>query len=272
MRPISFLVLCLALSLVGASAHALPVRITENSVEIAINQQYAIYLRPQGISLRGIQLHWVEDVQVSDKGRIERSDIGSVIKAADAIGNPIEIQCVSSFVSQNERLVFDPRLALNPSCNVNTTPSPMSEADFSVAEWYPHAGAVDRYSFHALYDAFDLFLTRRGYYTPSWNRDSWILRAKVNSSLNVDRLWIFASALIDRESLNIEKRADCHGEVYRQPTGKHNGDIELADAWGVSPSYTCRIQIYRYSKICYGPQPGDCEYEWAPCEGAACTP
>lgn len=259
-------------ALFAVPAWAVPVRVTATSIETAFNQQYAIYLRPQGVNLRGVQLHWVDDVQVTDKGRLERAEVGAVLKAADAIGNPLEIQCAASFVAQGGRIVFDPRAPLNPSCVVNTTPSRMTEADFSTQEWYPHAGPVDRYSFHALYDAFDLFLTRRGYYTPSWNRDSWILRAMVDSGLRVQRLWIFASALIDRESLNIEKRADCHGEVYLQPTGKRGGDVNQNDRWAVSPAYTCRIQLYRYGPICYGPQPGDCDDEWSPCEGQACQP
>ena len=123
------------------------------------DQNFAIDLRPQGVSLRGVQLHWVDDVQLTETGMIERADIGSVLKAVDAIGNPLEIQCVTSFTNFGQNIVFDARVPLNPSCVVNSTPSPMNTAKFSVTEWYPHAGNVNKYAFHNLYDAVDVFLT-----------------------------------------------------------------------------------------------------------------
>lgn len=254
----------LATALFAAKANAAPIRVLDVNAETSFNQQFAMYLRPQGIVLRGVPLYWVDDLFLDADGQVERLEIGSVLHASDAIGNPLELQCASTFLWNGEKAIFDARLPLNPSCVVNTTPSPMSEAEFALTAWYPHAGPVDRYSFRKLYEAFSLYLTRRGYPTPAWDRDAWILRANLDADLQVQRLWIFASTLIDRESLDVEKRADCHGEVIRPAPVSDTDKVPSPVDWQVSPTYTCRIQLYRYGKICYGPQESDCEEEWSP--------
>lgn len=258
--------LCPALTWAGI------VRILKPDVELRFTEMLQKQLSPQGFVLRDEPLHWLNDVQVSDYGLLEQLSVGSLLRGVDAVGSAVEIHCDTVFVSEKEQWVYDVKVPNNPSCLILHTPHPAKDWKFVAVEWFPHAGMVDKKNFQILYDAFTDYLVRRGYSTPSWTRDSWILRVATDSQLQVQRLWIFASALIDRESLNVEKRADCHGEIHRVGPGvvAPGSGISEEIKWSVHPTYTCRIQLYRYSKTCFGPTEADCDYDWNPCDGQAC--
>lgn len=265
----------LSLTIFPLIAQATPVRVKQSESENQWTYLLQDSLRPQGWLLSQSSTFWVQGVRVTDKGVLERLQLGSLTSALDAQSASIQVRCDSAMEVGQTKWAMASASGSNPSCRLNPSPVQVSDDAFSSVGWYPHSGLVDRKTFQTLYEAFADELAKNGSYTPSWTRDAWILRVQIDDSLQVRRLWIYASALVDRETLNLEKRGDCHGEVYwttTEPARPQNGKRTQSGFWAVSPGYSCRMQLYKFAKTCYGAaKPSeDCEWEWVPCEGASC--
>lgn len=240
------------------SALNAPVRMDDVGLRGAAETRFVGELAALGLRGSGPHGHWIEDVSLNEYGELITVLMSSRMAGVDASGAEKDVLCEALWQRSGGIWNFKSNVGSPTSCTVLAALHPSRQWSFITQDWFPHSGSVDRKSFERLYGRFNEHLKDMAVFSPSWTRDAWILKTAVDSDLRVRRVWIFASALLDRLSLSVEKRADCHGESYWN---------EIS-GWGNPSSVQCRIQVYRYVKSCFSTS--NCVWEWVPCEGDAC--
>lgn len=265
-----FLILCLlgALS-VPAQAHAsiymeknppASVRIDSDIFRAAIESGLLSQLTALGVNVDGQNEHWIDDFQINEYGEIVEVTATSLFRVqVTATSEKKDVLCDSTWgryvgvwmLKSAENVLL---------CELQTEAYPLSSKRLSKHGWFSQSSPVDRKTFESIYTEFRGRLVLLDVYSPSWVGEAWILRGSIDSTMYVRNVWIFASALVDRYAIDVERRAECHGE----------GFWDEFSGWRAVKPASCRLQDYRHIQSCAGDMSSICEWEWVPCDGDAC--